>query len=108
MNDFGDPSRAAAVDAEPEPDERRQVVRVARMATGRAEMPQPSPARPPAQARSRTAAPTGLIAASQQAAYVAGAWFYIAPFLWVSPFLVAPPLWISALAMPPSEGGKGS
>lgn len=41
----------------------------------------------------------------QQAAYVAGAWAYMAPFLWVSPFLMAPPLWISVLAQPPEGDG---
>lgn len=41
----------------------------------------------------------------QQAAYVAAAWAYMAPFLWVSPFLMAPPLWISVLAQPPEGDG---
>ncbi len=80
---------AAVADSEPEAHERRAMVRVARIATDRA-VPHTS-SQPPRPVR--VAVPPW-----QQAAYVAAAWTYMAPFLWLSPFLVNPPVWVIGLA----------
>lgn len=78
--------------AEQDPDERRAMVRAARIATGRsapaALRDEPAPASPP-----------GTI--WDQAARAAVGWMYLTPYLLVSPFLWNPPLWIAALTQLP-------
>lgn len=71
-----------------EPDERRAMVRVARLATERSQ-----PARP----ESRPS-PRGPATVWEQTIQAATGWMYLAPLLCVSPFLWNPPLWIMALA----------
>jgi hypothetical protein len=74
-----------------EPDERRAMVRAARIATDRAK-----PSAPESQPRS----PSTLW---EQTVQVATGWIYLAPFLLASPFLWNPPLWIAALNQLPER-----
>ncbi|HTP83586.1 MAG TPA: hypothetical protein VMQ11_11615 [Alphaproteobacteria bacterium] len=92
-------SRAAALEMDPEPDERRAMVRVARLATDRAQ-PAPAERRPQPQSAPRPAT------VWDQTMKAATAWMYLAPLLCVSPFLWNPPLWIAALTQLPERRPK--
>jgi len=90
---------SAALEMDREPDERRAMVGVARLATDRAR-PAASdrPSQPGADPRATTVWDQTIKAAT--------GWMYLAPLLWVSPFLWNPPLWIAALTQLPERGPK--
>ena len=71
------------------------MVQAARQATGEADRGRPSGHAPP-----------GCGTAWEQAAYAVAAWAYVAPFLWVAPFLAAPPLWIASFAQAPERSNS--
>lgn len=75
------------------------MVRVARLATDRA--------RPAASDRqSQPGAAPRAATAWDQTIKAATGWMYLAPLLWVSPFLWNPPLWIAALTQLPGPAPK--
>ena len=79
-----------------EPDERRAMIRVARLATDRGQpATRESPPHPEATRRPKTA--------WEQSMQAATGWMYLAPLLCVSPFLWNPPLWIAALSQLPER-----
>ena len=79
-----------------EPDERRAMIRVARLATDRGLLATSERA-PSAEAVPR---PKTILEQSMQAA---AGWMYLAPFLCASPFLWSPPFWIAALSQMPER-----
>ena len=83
-----------------EPDERRAMVRVARLATDHA-LPTTSE-RQPSEATHRPAT------VWDETIKAATGWMYLAPFLCVVPFLWNPPLWIAALTQLPGSPKGGS
>jgi hypothetical protein len=87
---------------EHEPDERRAMIRVARIATDRAATDHAGP--PPSENRPPSGAAAGHPAAVwQQTLQATAGWTYLASFLLISPFLWSPPFWIATLAQLPER-----
>jgi hypothetical protein len=84
-------SRAfVALEMDREPDERRAMIRVARLAAAPESPPHPKATRRPT-------------SAWEQSMQAATGWMYLAPLLCVSPFLWNTPLWIAALSQLPER-----
>jgi len=86
---------------EREPDERRAMIRVARMATDRADTGHAGP--PPTGSLPATGAARHPATVWQQTLQATAGWTYLASFLLISPFLWAPPFWIATLAQLPER-----
>ncbi len=96
---------SAALKMDHEPEERRAMVRVARMATEPAISDPTGP--PPSEDRLQPAAATRRPATVwQQTLQATTGWMCLAPFLLVSPFLWNPPFWISMLSQLPERGSR--